>query len=252
MSQAHSFFQGLSKFSLYFVHLDFIFHRYTWKNFVIIRKCSIRNVPTIPGNSTALCAQLLSHAWLLATPWTVAHQAPLSMGFPRQQYWSGLPFPSSGDLPDPGIEPTSPASPALAGRFFTTEPNSAEKDIKAPNNLKSLHVALFQFRLPIYSFNQDIWTVPGEGNGNPLHFAWRVPWTEEPGLGSRRVGHDWATQGALINTSYVSGTALAAGTSNEKRPCSPRGTDTKQVSETAAAGGKSSDNRMISHVYFSS
>ena len=54
-----------------------------------------------------------------ATPCTVAHQVPLSMGFPRQGYWSGLPFPSPGDLSGPGIEP---ASPALAGRFFTTEP----------------------------------------------------------------------------------------------------------------------------------
>ena len=43
------------------------------------------------------------------TPWTVAHQAPLSMGFSKQEYWSGLPFPSPGDLPDPGIEPRSPA-----------------------------------------------------------------------------------------------------------------------------------------------
>ena len=47
----------------------------------------------------------------LATPWTVGRQAPLSMGFSRQEYWSGLPFPSSGDLPDPGIEPRSPALP---------------------------------------------------------------------------------------------------------------------------------------------
>jgi len=54
-----------------------------------------------------------------ATPWTVAHQAPLSMVFPRQEYWSGLPCPPPGDLRDPGIKP---ASPALAGRFFTTEP----------------------------------------------------------------------------------------------------------------------------------
>ena len=59
---------------------------------------------------------------LLQPPWTVAHQAPLSMGFPRQEYWNGLPFPSPGDLPDPGIEPVSPESPALAGVFFTTEP----------------------------------------------------------------------------------------------------------------------------------
>ena len=52
-----------------------------------------------------------------AAPWTVAHQPPLFME--RQEYWSGLPFPSPGDLPDPGIELTSPA---LAGGFFTTEP----------------------------------------------------------------------------------------------------------------------------------
>ena len=55
----------------------------------------------------------------LVTPRTVARQAPLSMGFSRQEYWSRLSFPSPGDLSDPGIEPTSPS---LAGRFFTTEP----------------------------------------------------------------------------------------------------------------------------------
>ena len=62
------------------------------------------------------------HVRLFATPWTIEHQAPLSMGFPRQEYWSGLPLPSPGDLPDPGIEPMSLASPALAGGFFTTSP----------------------------------------------------------------------------------------------------------------------------------
>ena len=51
---------------------------------------------------------LLSYVQLLATPWIVAHQAPLSMGFPRQEYWSGLPFPPPGDLPDPGIKPEPP------------------------------------------------------------------------------------------------------------------------------------------------
>ena len=56
---------------------------------------------------------------ILCDPWTVAHQAPLSMGFLRQEYLSELSFPSPGDVSDPGIEP---ASPALAGRFFTTEP----------------------------------------------------------------------------------------------------------------------------------
>ena len=57
---------------------------------------------------------------LFATPWTVAHQAPVSMGFSKQEYWSGLPFPLLGDLPNLVMEPTSPGSPALAGRFFTT------------------------------------------------------------------------------------------------------------------------------------
>ena len=61
---------------------------------------------------------VMSHS---ATPWTVAHQAPLSMEFPRQESWSGLPFPTSGDLPDPGIEPLSSAAAALTGRFLTTE-----------------------------------------------------------------------------------------------------------------------------------
>ena len=57
---------------------------------------------------------------MLATPWTVACQDPLSMGFSRLEYWSWLPFPSSGNLPDPGIEPASFMSPALASVFFTT------------------------------------------------------------------------------------------------------------------------------------
>ena len=67
-------------------------------------------------------SSVLSCLRLSVTPRTVARQVPLSMGFPRQEYWSGLPFPSSGDLLDPGIEPMSPASPTLAGRFFTTAP----------------------------------------------------------------------------------------------------------------------------------
>ena len=56
-----------------------------------------------------------SHVQLFETPWTVAHQDPQSMGFSRQEYWSGLPFPSPGDLPNPGIGPTSLMSPELAG-----------------------------------------------------------------------------------------------------------------------------------------
>ena len=64
-------------------------------------------------------ARVLSRVWLFETPWTVACHVPLSMRFPRQESRSGLPFPSTGDLPDPKIERTSPAS---AGEFFTTEP----------------------------------------------------------------------------------------------------------------------------------
>ena len=62
---------------------------------------------------------MLNHVRLFATPWTVACQAPLFMGFSRQEYWTGLLFPSPGDLPDLRIEPVSPA---LADRFFTIEP----------------------------------------------------------------------------------------------------------------------------------
>ena len=64
-------------------------------------------------------AQSFSHVQLFATPWTAACQVPLSMGFSRQEYWRGLPFPPPGDLPNPGMES---ASPAFAGGFFTTEP----------------------------------------------------------------------------------------------------------------------------------
>ena len=61
-----------------------------------------------------------SYVRLFMTLWTVAHQAPLSMGFSSQEHWSGLPRPPPGDLPKPGIEPVSLMSPALAGQFFTT------------------------------------------------------------------------------------------------------------------------------------
>ena len=60
---------------------------------------------------------------LLGTPWTVTCQAPLFIGFSRQAYWSELPCPPPGDLPNPGIKPMSLMSPALAGRFFTTSTN---------------------------------------------------------------------------------------------------------------------------------
>ena len=79
----------------------------------------LRDLPKLPGVPKLLQAQSLSGVLLFATPGTIACQAPLTVGFPRQEYWSGLPFPSPGDLPNPGIEAVYPA---LAGGFFTTEP----------------------------------------------------------------------------------------------------------------------------------
>ena len=79
------------------------------------------------------------------TPWTLTHQAPLSMGFPRQEYWSGLPFPSPGALPHPGIEPRSPA---LAGRFFTTKPPGKAQLFWKLKKKKKLQVLKSSFRSP--------------------------------------------------------------------------------------------------------
>ena len=75
-----------------------------------------------PGNTLALPYALCEadgHVWFFATPWTVDSQAPLSMEFSRQEYWSGLPFPSPGDFPKPGIEP---GSPALQAESLQSEP----------------------------------------------------------------------------------------------------------------------------------
>ena len=64
-------------------------------------------LPTIVCVCVCLCVKSLSHVQLFVTPWTVAHQAPLSMAVSRQEYWNGLPFPPPGDLPDPGVDPVS-------------------------------------------------------------------------------------------------------------------------------------------------
>ena len=92
-------------------------------------------VSRVQFSESVIYSCTLSLVQLFVTPWTVAHQTPLSMGFSRQEYWSGLPFLQPEDLPDPGIKPVSPA---LAGRFFTIEPP-----------LKSLYISslvLFCFR----------------------------------------------------------------------------------------------------------
>ena len=69
-----------------------------------------------------VCAQLLSCVQLFGTPWTITRQAPLSTEFSRQEYWSGVPLPTPGDLPKPETEATYLVSPALAGGLFTTAP----------------------------------------------------------------------------------------------------------------------------------
>ena len=102
--------------------------------------CHGAHVPQLwsPCSRTWVCE--LSHfsrVRLFAALWTVAQQAPLSMEFSRQEYWSGLPLPPAGDLPNPGIKPRSPMSPALTGRFFTTSatweaPRNGESQLLSP------------------------------------------------------------------------------------------------------------------------
>ena len=89
-------------------HQTFFFRKKVNPNLSIVRLC--------------VWAQLLSHVWLFATLWTVAHWAPLSMELSGQEYWNGLPFPTPGDLPYLEIQPMFLVSPALAGGFFTTVP----------------------------------------------------------------------------------------------------------------------------------
>ena len=92
------------------------------------------------------------------TLWTVALQAPLSIGFFKQEYWSGLPCPPPGDLPDPGIKPASLMSPVFAGEFFTTDPLVAQSEESACNA-------------------GDLGSIPGSGrspgggNGYPLQYS---------------------------------------------------------------------------------
>ena len=74
--------------------------------------CTVESSTTLQSNYSEV--KSLSHVWLFATPWTIAHQAPLSMEFSRQEYWSGLPFPSPGDLSNPGIKLGSPTLQADA------------------------------------------------------------------------------------------------------------------------------------------
>ena len=90
------------------------------------------NRPLSSNLNMCVCAGMLSCVLLFATPWTIVHQASLSMEFSRQENWSGLSFPSPWDLPNPDIEPASLVSSTLASGFFTTVP--PEKSLNTLNN----------------------------------------------------------------------------------------------------------------------
>ena len=118
---------------------------------------------------------VLSHVWLFVTPWTVAHQALLSMKFSRQEYWNRLPFPTPGDLSNPGIKPMSSVFSALAGGFFTTEP---------PRSILSGTVGTWNGAWPQGSFLQS----PGSAGQSGLmgrKVGHVVGYTMVPGLGIR-------------------------------------------------------------------
>ena len=87
-----------------------------------------------------VCAKLLQSCLTLVTQWTVTHQVPLSIRFSRQEYWNGLPFPPPGELPNPGTEPASLMSPALADGFFTTSTTR-----EAQRSLYRVAIALSRF-----------------------------------------------------------------------------------------------------------
>ena len=103
------------------LRLDLLFHLLILRNdlFLYFSSFFLRNLCWRWLGRGACLLSRFSCVWLCGTLWTVAHQAPVSMGFPRQAYWSGLPCSPPGDLPDLGIEPAPFMSPALAGRLFT-------------------------------------------------------------------------------------------------------------------------------------
>ena len=116
--------------------------------------------------------QSLNRVGLFETPWTVAHQAPLSVGFPRQEYWSGLSFPSAGNIPDPGIEPGSPAllewaavpssrgssKPGIQPRSPTLQANSSLSE--PPGKLKNTGVGSLSLLQGIFLTQEHNWGLP--------------------------------------------------------------------------------------------
>ena len=111
----------------------------------------VKGLAQCPAHST----RMLSCVQFFVTPWTVARQAPLLMGFSRQGYWSELPFPPPSDLPDPGIEPVSPG---LEGGFFTTEPPGKPQYIVATQE----RAAVFIFHNLIVGCLREQLRLPGD------------------------------------------------------------------------------------------
>ena len=127
-------------------------------SFVLTESWMVKKSPLVCVLRHFNCVQLY------ATLWTIAHQAPLSMGFSRWEYWSGVPCLPPGDLPDPGIEPVCLKSPALAGRFFTTTATWEAWEI-TPANCKKNHTAHKYSKIrPVSNlphwFLWDLWPTP--------------------------------------------------------------------------------------------
>ena len=154
------------------------------------------------------------------TPWTIAHHALLSMGFSRFEHWSGLPFPSPGNLPNLGIEPASLTSPALADGFFTTSACRGEGNgnplqyscLEKPTDggawWAAVHeVARSRTWLSDFTFTFHFHALEKEIATYSSVLAWRIPGMGEPcGLqstGSHRVGHDWSDLAAAAAAAHV-------------------------------------------------
>ena len=112
--------QGKKFFFYYFTFVSIWGDRYTLNYYDHFMTHVNQIITLYTLNLYSVC--VLNSVWLIGTTWTVARQAPLFMEFSRQEYWSGLSFPTAWDLPNPEFEPESPVLPALIGRVFTTEP----------------------------------------------------------------------------------------------------------------------------------
>ena len=164
------------------------------------------------------CLSHFSHVQLFVTPWTIAHQAPRSMGFSRKEYWSGLPRPPPRDLPNPVALPS----------FNLNQPQPLSELKFCLLNLcthltlsSSLTLSYWCFpggsvlKNPPASTGDagDTGLIPGfersleeEMATHSSILSWKISWAEEPGglqsMGSQRVGHDWATNTYLLNEGY--------------------------------------------------